>query len=207
MVVIAGTVAVLAGTAGARGGNHGCNADTGTFYESHFFEEGDHVVAGYADVESTPRGANDEIIRTGNAPDPGPPATTLICSADEDGTWRLFVSDLGAGDDRLRMDARGLDDGQVDFGPLTPQISSRVRGGTGGDRIAGHVGVDDIAGGKGPDVIKLKDGKDVAKGGAGRDLIRAAHGGKDTVRCGRGEDKAIVDGRDEVSGCETVVER
>ena len=39
--------ALFAGSAAARGGNHGCSAAEGTFYSSHFSPSGDNIVAGY----------------------------------------------------------------------------------------------------------------------------------------------------------------
>lgn len=59
---------------------------------------------------------------------------------------------------------------------------SRATWGSGDDTIRGHKGFDDISGGS--DVIKADDGR------------------RDVVRCGRGDDKADVDLKDDVSGCE-----
>jgi hypothetical protein len=70
-----------------------------------------------------------------------------------------------------------------------------VKGNRGRDRLKGNQGDDKISGGP---------GKDRLSGGAGKDKLKARRGGRDIVRCGKGRDKAIVDARDRVRGCEKV---
>jgi hypothetical protein len=41
-------------------------------------------------------------------------------------------------------------------------------------------------------------------GGRGRDLLSARDRKRDRVRCGKGKDIAIVDGKDITTGCEKV---
>ena len=59
-----------------------------------------------------------------------------------------------------------------------------LSGGEGSDRISGHPGRDDVTAGSGRDVVKVDDGE------------------HDLVKCGSGNDRADIDGKDDVSGCE-----
>ena len=96
--------------------------------------------------------------------------------------------------------------------------SDRIRGKAGADRIKGRGGADclrggsgkdRIAGGAGDDEIRPGRGADRAGGGGGDDIINAARGGHDLVRCGAGDDVAVVNkNKDEVAkSCETVIKR
>lgn len=91
-----------------------------------------------------------------------------------------------------------------------------VNGGRGRDKLKGQRGADRLRGGPGADRIYGNGGRDVLNGGAGRDvllggldrdLIRAADGTRDVVICGPGRDRAIVDRRDRVRGCERIRRR
>lgn len=86
-----------------------------------------------------------------------------------------------------------------------------LRGGPGGqdliglagrDRLRGEGGADCIEGRGGGDVIRGGAGKDILQGGTGRDEIRARDGERDTVACGPGQDRVMVDRMDRVRGCE-----
>ena len=104
---------------------------------------------------------------------------------------------------------------------------STVNGGGGPDKLVGHDYVETIDGGPGDDVIEGGLNDDTLTGGPGKDrilgdssqntcnflacrypfgndTINARDGEKDSIDCGVGEDKAIVDPIDVVSGCETV---
>ena len=108
-----------------------------------------------------------------------------------------------------------------DSGPST------VSGGGGPDKLVGHDYMETIDGGAGDDVIEGGLNDDTLTGGPGRDqilgdssqntcnflacrypfgndTINARDGEKDSIDCGVGEDKAIVDAIDVVSGCEVV---
>ena len=80
-------------------------------------------------------------------------------------------------------------------------------GARGKDRIAGGAGNDSIRGRAGSDRLRGGAGNDLIKGGSGRDKINAADGERDVVRCAKGRDAAIVDGKDSVKGCERVRRR
>jgi Ca2+-binding RTX toxin-like protein len=71
-----------------------------------------------------------------------------------------------------------------------------LHGGDGHDKLIGGVRSDNLTGGRGSDRIR---------GGKGRDLIRAIDGTRDRVDCGRGLDKAKVDGIERVKGCEKLI--
>jgi hypothetical protein len=81
--------------------------------------------------------------------------------------------------------------------------SDRIRGGGSNDQIWGNPGGDRISAGAGNDLVRTGSGKDRVKGGEGHDGIVVQGGGADTVSCGPGFDRAIVDRKDEASkGCE-----
>jgi Ca2+-binding RTX toxin-like protein len=105
------------------------------------------------------------------------------------------------GDDRLNGDA-GNDTLYGAGG------KDRLKGGAGKDKLFGGGGDDVLAGEDGKDSLdKLTGGKDVDKfaAGKGNDTVNAKDGKVETVDCGKGSrDKATVDKRDKVKGCETV---
>ncbi|HNG55902.1 MAG TPA: hypothetical protein PLX70_00500, partial [Solirubrobacterales bacterium] len=63
---------------------------------------------------------------------------------------------------------------------------------------------DRLFGGPGNDRIQADYGRDLVSGGSGRDDIFSRDGARDLVTCGAGRDRALVDDRDRVRGCETV---
>jgi Ca2+-binding RTX toxin-like protein len=79
-------------------------------------------------------------------------------------------------------------------------------GGQGRDKLFGARGKDKLSGGPGPDELRGGPGKDGYNGGRGDDLIRSADGIGETIRCGPGDDRAIVDSlvNEVVHGCEDV---
>ena len=93
----------------------------------------------------------------------------------------------------------------------------RLRGLRGNDRLNGAAGNDCLDGGRGGDRLNGGPGKDVLTGGPGRntyaagagnDTVRARNGRRETVNCGKGRrDRAVVDRRDRVRGCERVTRR
>jgi Ca2+-binding RTX toxin-like protein len=84
-------------------------------------------------------------------------------------------------------------------------------GGPGNDVINGGFGNDTLTGGPGQDTI-LADATSASCGWYaytckipfGNDVVNARDGEQDTIDCGVGEDRAIVDAIDIVSNCETV---
>jgi Ca2+-binding RTX toxin-like protein len=83
-----------------------------------------------------------------------------------------------------------------------------LNGGRGADTIAGGAGRDLLLGGPGGDRLKGGPDKDSLSGGSGNDKLSARDGTRDTLRCGSGgRDRATVDRKDRVSGCEIVRRR
>jgi len=83
----------------------------------------------------------------------------------------------------------------------------KINARAGNDRVSARGGDDCVKGKSGADRLRGQAGVDRLLGGSGRDRIRARGGGRDVVRCGRGRDRAVVDRRDRVRGCEKVRRR
>jgi Ca2+-binding RTX toxin-like protein len=77
-----------------------------------------------------------------------------------------------------------------------------IYGGTGDDSLTGDAADNTIDGGAGNDTIVGGTGFDFLYGGAGNDVLDARDGEQDVVDCGPGDDRAIVDRVDLVTGCE-----
>jgi len=77
-------------------------------------------------------------------------------------------------------------------------------GGAGNDTLRGESGDDRLTGGPGADTLLGGAGTNVYDAGPGRDFVNSVNGRIELVRCGPGHDRAIVDRRDRVSGCERV---
>jgi CSLREA domain-containing protein len=82
-----------------------------------------------------------------------------------------------------------------------------LRGLGGNDHLNGRGGDDCLDGGAGNDVLTGGPGKDRLLGGGGNDVVNARDHQKDSVDCGRGRDRAIVDRIDRVRRCERVKRR
>jgi Ca2+-binding RTX toxin-like protein len=89
--------------------------------------------------------------------------------------------DLGGGRGGDRLDGGSGDD--------------RLAGGRSGDWIAGHAGDDRIVGGP---------GRDSLRGWGGDDIVDAVDFEADDIRCGPGQDTAMIDEFDTQIGCESV---
>jgi len=116
----------------------------------------------------------------------GTPGPDLLRGGDDDDVLRGL-----AGNDRL---FGGDDDDRLYGGPGNDLVS----GGDDDDRLFGGAGADRLVGG---------DDNDLMVGGAGADVLSARDGERDTLRCGPGRDRALVDQKDRVSGCEVVLRR
>lgn len=77
-------------------------------------------------------------------------------------------------------------------------------GGAGNDTLRGEAGDDRLAGGRGADTLLGGAGANVYDAGAGNDIVNSVNGRIDQVRCGSGTDRATVDRRDQLTGCERV---
>jgi Ca2+-binding RTX toxin-like protein len=80
-----------------------------------------------------------------------------------------------------------------------------IEGRGGADLIRGRGGNDILKGGTGRDQIVGGKGFDRIQGGGGHDVIRARDRKPDTIECGAGRDKAVVDrSEDGVYDCEVL---
>jgi hypothetical protein len=141
----------------------------------------------------------------------GTPAANTL-----NGTARSDILLGKAGNDLLR----GLAGNDCLYGEAG---SDRLRGGSGADRLFGGPGVDRLegeagndrlTGAAGNDLLMDRSGRDSFSGGAGNDTINARDTSlagrrvRDTVSCGPGRDRAIVDRRDAVlRDCERISRR
>jgi metallophosphoesterase (TIGR03767 family) len=80
-----------------------------------------------------------------------------------------------------------------------------VEGTAGDDELSGTAGSDRIRGLEGDDRLSGEGGDDCLKGGRGDDRVKARDGFSETVRCGPGNDIAIVDESDTVKGCNRTI--
>jgi hypothetical protein len=135
----------------------------------------------------------------------------------EDSCGRVYVASLSGTVSRL-VDSTPTDCGTPPTagGPCAQVVDGTkgrdtLAGGPGAQRIRGHSGDDHIKGGSGNDCVNGGGGDDHVNGGtgidrivggAGRDSLNSADGERDTVLCGKGEDRARVDRIDTVRGCE-----
>jgi Ca2+-binding RTX toxin-like protein len=79
-----------------------------------------------------------------------------------------------------------------------------IFGGGGNDTVLAGAGADRLFGGAGADVLVGGTGSDKIFGGPGSDTVMAADGERDTIDCGPGADRAVVDAIDVVTNCEAV---
>ncbi len=75
-------------------------------------------------------------------------------------------------------------------------------GGAGNDTLRGENGDDRLTGGRGADTLVGSSGVNAYDAGSGNDVVDAVNGRVELVDCGPGQDRARVDLRDRVSGCE-----
>lgn len=78
-------------------------------------------------------------------------------------------------------------------------------GGAGNDTLRGESGDDRLTGGAGADMLVGGSGVNAYDAGPGNDVVDAANRRAELVRCGAGRDRARVDRRDTVIGCEAVI--
>ncbi|HEX2232021.1 MAG TPA: DUF4394 domain-containing protein [Thermoleophilaceae bacterium] len=112
----------------------------------------------------------------------------------------------GAGADRLRG---GTGNDVVSAGDGNDSAAGeagrdRVLGGNGNDRLGGGSGNDSLSGGAGNDRLTGGSGRNRLAGGRGNDTLQARNRRVETVNCGPGRDRAVVDRRDRTRGCERV---
>jgi Tol biopolymer transport system component len=83
-----------------------------------------------------------------------------------------------------------------------------LSGGAGADDLRGGKGADEVFGGSRADRISGGSGRDIVHGDGGSDTIEAVDRNADLIYCDAGKrDKATVDTRDKVFGCERVTRK
>jgi len=110
----------------------------------------------------------------------------------------------------LAKNVRGTNGADVLYGT---DKADTIRAFKGADKVFGRDGADVLRGNRGADLVHGGDGADKVYGGHGEDKlygdfdndrIYARDGTKDFVYCGAGFDRAFVDAKDVVRGCEFV---
>jgi len=150
---------------------------------------GDDVIDGLAGHDCVDAGPDRDDVTGGSGND------TLLGGAGHDDL------DGGSGADRLF--------GQIGNDTLTGDSGrDMLAGGDGDDRLNGGSGANRLFGERGDDrLVAGGSGGSSLDGGSGNDRIDAVNGRRDKVKCGSGFDRAVVDRRDQVSGCERVKRR
>jgi Putative metal-binding motif/RTX calcium-binding nonapeptide repeat (4 copies) len=186
-VLAAGSLLVL--HAGA--GNDRAFVDNGTRITA-FGEAGNDDLAGSTSFDTLDGGSGDDTL-----------------------TPRGFgdIVNGGADFDTVQMPAGGVtvtlddvaNDGKTGENENIHSDVEKVAGGSGNDQLDGSNGPNALDGGDGNDTLTGLGGADTLTGGGGNDVMQARDGGTDTVSCGTGDDRAVVDPADQVaSDCETV---
>jgi hypothetical protein len=142
-------------------------------------------------------------VDVNNNVDPSPSRVTFVVDTTPD-TGGV----LGAASDKL--------EGACDNEIRGNGAANRIKGTKGGDRILGFGAGDTLRGLGGYDCLKGSTGDDnldggvagdILQGGAGDDTARSRDGKRDKINCGAGDDTALVDQRDIVKNCETILVR
>jgi hypothetical protein len=151
-------------------------------------------------------GAGDDLLRGGAGDDVFPQGSRA------DGADTIAG---GLGDDlvdyssrrrgvRANLDGRGGDGRRGENDTIAADVEG-LAGGRGADRLRGNSEENVLFGGRGADRLRGGAGYDRIDGGPGADGIRARDGSVDAVTCGRGRDRARLDGLDFFTGgCERV---
>ena len=138
-----------------------------------------------------------------------------------DPSWGLHLADLNIALGNLIGVVESQESAYLSS--IDDPCATAIRGGKGrdrligtprGDRISALAGNDSLRGRQGDDCLRGQRGGDRLEGGPGHDALvggtaddrlNALDGGRDTIRCGAGDDIAKVDRVDRVRGdCETV---
>jgi hypothetical protein len=114
-------------------------------------------------------------------------------------------TEVGGGEDDTLLGFAGDDverGGGGDDGEFGGAGADRLDGGRGDDVLQGGPGDDREVGGPGSDELFDDQGENRLDAGPGNDRISTRDGHRDVVDCGPGDDIAIVDRHDVVTGCE-----
>ena len=147
--------------------------------------------------------------RFGNSVDQSTIRNVLLagrCTNFLEGGGRLDILTGSDGGDRIN----GRSDQDVIFGLGGDDClhghsgADQIRGGDGDDKLNGGSGNDRLNAGAGDDHLIGGRGRDRYAAGPGDDVVESRNGIREKIDCGSGQDRAIVDRRDRVRGCETV---
>ena len=208
------------------GGDDQVHGDGGDdFLQPDRYTEGNDVVDGgagldqvddWADNSSEHRGKRVTITLDGQANDGRPGERDNVMNIEHVKAYAPGDYTMGDGPDRVEVYAPS------DLGPssvngrggddvlLAGNGAQTIDGGAGDDRIEGGFGNDTLTGGPGRDTIAADfTGSQCGILQSctiphGDDVVHARDGEADTIDCGVGTDRAIVDAIDTVTNCETV---
>lgn len=188
------------------------------FYNADVESDDDNDAYGDVSQDNCPTVANGIQTNTDGANDGGD-----ACDPDDDNDGTPDTGDScpttpGDSDADFDRDGRGDLCDAPKAGPCANTFkggskADTIRGSKYGDLIYGERGDDILKGLKGKDCLNGQRGDDILKGGKGEneydggrgdDRIEARNHVKETIRCGKGDDTAIVDKGDTVKGCEDV---
>lgn len=175
--------------------------------------DGDDYLTGAAGSDTITANAGDDLLEGGDGADAlsgaeGNDRLSGGTGADSlsggDGVDRVDYSERTAAQPlRISLDDVN-NDGENGEGDNVTSDVEEVVGGGGNDRIVGSAAANAISAGGGDDVIIGNGGADVIVAGAGDDVVQTRDGIQEAVACGDGNDTAIVDEFDTVSGCESI---
>jgi Ca2+-binding RTX toxin-like protein len=211
-------------TINGLGGDDTINGGQNSISRSRLGGDGDDTIDGGDGNDTVNGGGDNDFVNGGEGNDK---VFGAGCEFGEEGLGRIcdnWGRDTligGPGDDVLRanacsdepdcQEATNISLGtRMKAGPdndslLGAERRDVMRGGSGDDDLQGLLGRDKLIGGGGNDTLDGGGGRDRIKGRRGRDTIEARDGKRDRILCGRGRDKAFVDSKDRVRGCEEIV--
>jgi Ca2+-binding RTX toxin-like protein len=150
----------------------------------------------------------DVSLADGGSPDAGSDGDNVLQGASTivDYNWTVTQAGSSPCANKIRGNRRsnrliGTSDGDRIAGLGGADL---IKGRGGDDCANGGAGVDRVLGGGGNDKLTGGHGSDNLNGGSGNDVLRARDRSPDRVRCGPGNDRAVVDRHDRVRGCEVV---
>lgn len=106
---------------------------------------------------------------------------------------------LGGGADRVRASGAQVQGETLQF--ELGMGADEFVGGAGGDGVMAGGGRDEVSTGGGRDGVVAGGGSDRIATGVGGDFVHAERGGRDTLDCGAGADRAIYDRADSARSC------
>jgi hypothetical protein len=164
----------------------------------------DDVLQGTASADLLTGGAGDDRLAGGAGDDllDGGPGHDDLSG----GPGRDAVVYPGAGPVIVTIDDLANDGHAGEHDNVQTDVED-LYGSDGPDQLTGSAGPESLDGGAGDDLIDGAGGRDQVYGGDGNDRLLTRDGRPDRADCGAGDDVAIVDEHDRVTGCEIVDRR